>query len=180
MIVGIDPSLVGTGVCILDNTKQMVHIETISTKLDGVTRLIGIQNALHTSLLKFLSKSMSFTIFIEGYAFMAKGRSVFNLGELGGILRVYLAKTWGGYYEVPPTSLKKFVCSKGNAKKEIMLEQTFKKYHIGSETLKDNNQVDAFGLAQLGWSYIHREETLAKYELEALGGVGEKCAILST
>jgi crossover junction endodeoxyribonuclease RuvC len=179
IIAAIDPSLVGTAVCILDaDTDKIIDLVTFKLPKDskGITRL----NLLAKQLNKIMSKYSPKEIFIEGYSFMSKGRSIFNLGELGGVFRLILAKKWGGYYEIPPTSLKKFVTGKGNAKKQIMLEQTYRKYGLGSETLKDDNQVDAYGLARFGSAFVKWDQgntNFAKYEIEALKGLKTKCKL---
>ena len=60
----------------------------------------------------------------------------------------------------------------------------FRKYGIGSEILKDDNQVDAYGLAKMGASYLKFDNkidkcgmNLADYEAKALQGVGDKCTL---
>ncbi len=59
--------------------------------------------------------------FIEGYAFGAVGR-VFQIAENAGVLK-YKAWKEGLNFEVyPPTVIKKFATTKGNANKEKMYE----------------------------------------------------------
>lgn len=146
---GIDQSLTGTAVCILDFSSSkkfnILSVETIVTKptMPHLKRLKYIVDEVYNRL----EKSKLDLISIEGYSFGSKGRAVFDLAELGGLLRMMIAKTYNGYFEIPPTSLKKYVTGKGNAKKEIMLEKVYRKFGIGSETLTDNNQIDAFSLA---------------------------------
>lgn len=176
--MGIDPSLTGTAVCALDAADSEI-VALLTYKLPdikGIKRLSLLAKYLNNTLKQF----EPIEIFIEGYSFMSKGRSIFNLGELGGVFRLLLAQRWNGYYEVPPTSLKKFITGKGNAKKQIMLEQTFRKYGLGSETLKDDNQVDAYGLARFGSAFLQWSkggDNFAKYEIEALKGIKEKCTL---
>lgn len=146
---GIDQSLTGTAVCILDFSSlkkfNILHVETIVTKptMPHLKRLRHIVDSVYKSL----EKSKLDAISIEGYSFGSKGRAVFDLAELGGLLRMMIAETYGGYHEVAPTVLKKYITGKGSAKKEVMLEQVFRKFGIGSEILTDNNQIDAFSLA---------------------------------
>ena len=178
-LASIDPSLVGTAVCILDCASEtIIDISTFKVPKDtvGVARLNWLCKTLHSKLKQYHPTE----IFIEGYSFMSKGRSVFNLGELGGIFRLLLARNCGGYYEIPPTSLKKFVTGKGNAKKQILLEQTYRKWGLGSEILKDDNQVDAYGLAKFGAAFLKWDkgnDNFAKYEIEALKGLKAKCTL---
>jgi len=174
-ILGYDPSLTGTALCFLDpDCKTIQHVETLVTgSLRGLPRLLEIENRSNTLIQKYNPQGA----FIEGYGFGARGRAVFSLGELGGILRRLMFVTDVPYWDVPPTTLKKFITGKGNANKNILLEQTFRRYGIGSEVLTDDNQVDAFGLAKLGCAYLNLEKKLAKYQEEALKGVG-KCITL--
>lgn len=155
--IGIDPSLTGTGVCVLyigENTPR--YVTTVLTKgLTGVERLIKIRDAVLTILTNTSLKATIVNVCIEGYGFGCRGNSIFNLGELGGILRVLLYEEGYGYINVPPTSLKKFITKSGNAKKEVMLEQVFRRWGVGSEVLRDDDQVDAFSLAKFGEVY-HR------------------------
>lgn len=170
-ILGLDPSLTGTAGCVLaPDGDTIVHVETVATdKLRGIPRLLEIER--HVA--DWLERYKPHAVFIEGYGFGARGRAVFNLGELGGILRRLLFISAVPYYDVPPTTLKKFITGKGNSNKNILLEQTFRRYGIGSETLTDDNQVDAFGLAKIGHAAVSYTDGLAKYQLEALKGIGE-------
>jgi len=183
-IFGIDPSLTGTGICVLRvPDEELLHTSTISPKkITGVARLDWIMKQFSKTLDKFFCTGDP--IFIEGYAFGARGRGIFNIGELGGIMRLFIAKKYGGYYEIPPTTMKKFICGKGNANKNVVLERVFRKYGIGSEILKDDNQVDAYALAKMGMTYMKFDDQvdngtlkLADYEAVALQGVGEECTL---
>jgi len=170
-ILGLDPSLTGTAACLLDpDGSTLVHVTTVATKkLRGIPRLLEIENHVDALIQEYKPTAA----FIEGYGFGARGRAVFNLGELGGILRRLLFILEVPYYDVPPTTLKKFITGKGNSNKNIMLEQVFRRYGIGSETLTDDNQVDAYGLAKLGHAFILNPPDLTKLQVESLKGVGE-------
>lgn len=182
LIIGIDPSLTGTAICGW-HKERMVHISTLSVpkkimkqtskERAHIERLIWLRNTVYETIgtiveLCAAPETVIVAPFIEGYAYCARG-SVFDMGELGGVLRLMLAESWGWFVNVPPTSLKKFVTEKGNSPKEVMLEKTFRKYGLGSDTLTDNNQVDAYGLARFGDAFFSTKE-LPKYEREALEG----------
>lgn len=163
--IGIDASLTGTGVCVLKTEKgsiqQILEVGTIKTKLFGVPRLQYIRDTVKALIIKY-----PIPVFIEGYSFGSKGSSVYDLGELGGVLRVMLYENKITYKEIPPSTLKKYISGKGNAKKEIMLEQTYRKFGFGSEILKDNDQVDAFCLAVMGANCLYYQQDPAKYSKE--------------
>lgn len=195
IVIGIDPSLTGTGVCIVDYPSGTIRYVTTITPpeirlalgpkqtLKGVARLVYIRRRVYTIINRMYEKlggveNCMMDIFIEGYAFGAKGRAVFSVAELGGVLRTMLAERFTSYFDVAPTSLKKFVTGKGNVKKAVMLEKVFRKYGVGSEILKDDNQVDAYSLAQFGvaWHkhFLEEDESLPAYELDAIKKV-EQC-----
>ena len=153
VIVGIDPSLTGTAICVLDREEgKLLHNETFKTKLRGIERLIYIRDSLKTILISYINSISG--VFIEGYGFGCRGAAIFDLGELGGVLRTMLYEGGFLYYNVPPTVLKMFVTGKGNSHKNVMLEQTFRRWNLGSEILTDDDQVDAYGLCQYGDSYL--------------------------
>jgi crossover junction endodeoxyribonuclease RuvC len=179
ILASIDPSLTGTAICILDaGTNDIIEILTLKVPkgVMGIARL----NWLCKAVSSVLKKHNPTEVFIEGYSYMSKGRSIVDLGELGGLYRMILARRWAGYYEIPPTSLKKFITGKGNAKKQILLEQTFRKWGLGSEILTDDNQVDAYGLARFGAAFLkwnQGNDNFTHYEIEALKGLKAKCTL---
>ena len=61
-------------------------------------------------------------VLIEDYAMRAKGR-VFAIGENTAILKYNLFQANLPYNTIPPTTIKKFATSKGNANKELMYNQ---------------------------------------------------------
>lgn len=93
---------------------------------------------------------------IEGYAMGAKGQ-VFHIGECGGILKHKLWKEGYTFDLIPPTTVKKFGCGKGNGNKDVMYEAFYKEtsYDLKSKfVLKSNpvsDLVDAFYLCKYGW-----------------------------
>jgi crossover junction endodeoxyribonuclease RuvC len=151
--IGIDPSLTGTAICVLEAHSsinyKIEHLETISTtpKIPHLKRLKYIVDRVALAI----PKNSGYVV-IEGYSFGSRGSAVFDLAELGGLLRMMLATDFEGYFEVAPSTLKKFVTGKGTSPKNLMLERCYKKFGVGSETLKDDNQVDAFCLAQYALS----------------------------
>jgi crossover junction endodeoxyribonuclease RuvC len=82
---------------------------------------------------------------IEGYAMGSRTRPQMA-GELGGHLRLLLWQAGIPYIIVPPTSLKKYVLGKGNAAKELMLKEVFRKW--GYDTTS-NDRADAYALARI-------------------------------
>jgi crossover junction endodeoxyribonuclease RuvC len=109
-------------------------------------------------------------IFLERYAYGARAGQAFSIGEWGGVLRVLLDEMkFKEVFEVSPPTLKKYITGHGNAKKEQMLLQTFKRYKI---EFQSNDLCDAYGLARMNWARDNQSKLL-KHEKEALQTVME-------
>ena len=88
---------------------------------------------------------------IEGYAY-ANQHTLVTLVEVGTMLRYMLHKEamksfFAPYTVIPPTVLKKFVTGKGNARKDSMRLELFKRWRLEAPT---DNEVDALALALFG------------------------------
>lgn len=137
--LGIDPSLNGTGLAVGEN-KKIIHTETITIKkLRGMDRVNFILHRLDEIIKAYDIKE----VVIEGYSFGSRGRALFQLGELGGVIRYYLFLKGLSIKEIPPTSLKKATTGKGNAKKDEMLQAV---RDLSGLNLTDHNQADAVAL----------------------------------
>lgn len=161
-VLGIDLSLISTGICLLEDSKFETAL--IGTKLRGCERLNYIRDEIEDFVLSYSPR----LVVLEGYSFGSIGQT-FSIGELGGIIKLFLVNSGYKTIIVPPKCLKKFITGNGNSGKEIMLVKTLSKYKVEFE---NNNLCDAFGLAQMGQVYLNG--TILKYEKEAI----EKVEIL--
>lgn len=156
LVVGIDPSLTNTGVVILDDkgelkSQKLFHSKPQPNRIKRIDKLLGdvfcfiIDNINHHAPILFG---------LEGYSYGSQ-HFAHQLGELGGILRYKLyISNWYNTVEYAPTMVKKFTTGKGNAKKDLILLNVFKKY--GYET--DSPDIaDAYAIAKL---------RLAHYQIE--------------
>ncbi len=84
-------------------------------------------------------------IIIEGYGY-GNAHTLVTLVEIGTIIRYELHKHGLQYRDIPPTSMKKFVTGKGNAPKDSVMKEVFKRW--GYEGT--NDECDAVGLAMFG------------------------------
>jgi len=149
-VMGIDPSLSGTGIVVIDS-KRALHLQTVITKPGDSLRDRIDSIACHVHLAQEKYDPELFVL--EGLSMGSFAGKVHDRTGLHYILRWQL---WHGAGEeevliVPPATLKKFVAGKGNATKEFMLLNAFKRW--GME-FPDNNQCDAFCLAQFGLAYL--------------------------
>lgn len=99
-------------------------------------------------------------VVVENYAYCQNIRSFITLVELGTVIRSVLFRLRLPWYEVPPTTLKKWVTGKGNAPKDDMAKFVTKRWGFTSPS---DDIVDAYALAQLG--------QLPSVEIMAIPGV---------
>lgn len=169
IILGIDASLTSTGWAVL-TSGEFCDTGVISIKgLQGVERLLRIEE----ELLKLISNRNPNLIAIEGYAYGRQNQS-HQMGELGGVLRVAMTKAGVKWIEVAPTAVKKFATGKGNAKKEQIILEVYKRW--GAE-FKTNDQADAFVLAQIGHALYGRTQKLTKFQQEVVDELAKKSGL---
>ncbi|MEB3103059.1 hypothetical protein [Ferviditalea candida] len=136
--VGVDPST-QTGLVILNESGDLIDCMEITAKGKDPERMAEI-------IFKTLEQiEYSDRVTIEGFGFAS--RYGFLLGGLGWGMRLGLYERGVRYTEVAPAALKRFTGAKGNAKKDEMAVEIFKRW--GFEHKSDNVR-DAFVLAQIG------------------------------
>jgi crossover junction endodeoxyribonuclease RuvC len=161
--VGIDPST-KTGLVILDQGGAVIESCEITSNIkQDPQRFIGLVNKL------FYYLKPNDVICIEGFSYGSKGKGVSTQYGIGWLTRAELIKNGYTYYEVPPTTLKKFATGKGNVAKDAMVLPIYK--HWGFEHPSDNVR-DAFVLAQIARG-LKGLSKLTKYQIEALEKVSQ-------
>ena len=115
-VIGIDLSLNSTGLAFIfyDNKEEKVNTKILKIKsLRGVKRLENIKREID----QFIDKCSGIVdidlICLEGYSFGSRGRAVFSIAELGGLIKHLLFDRKIKTVLVPPTTLKKFVTGRG-------------------------------------------------------------------
>lgn len=148
--LGLDLSLTGTGLVILEDGKivkqQLIKSKPTpdGTPKDEVKRILQIVKDIEEG---FKGNVIDIAV-IEGLAFMVRNATALvQLSALNYMTRAMLMTHDIPFVIVAPTSLKKFIASNGAAKKDAMLLETFKRYGV---TILDDNVCDAYGLAQVG------------------------------
>lgn len=169
-ILALDLSLAHTGYALTNLTTGNVIKGLIEPgNLKGMERLAF----LRTRVLQLAATHPdTCLVLIEGYAYGAKGAAVVSLGELGGTIRLALWETRIPYLEIPPAQVKKFVTGKGNAPKQIMLKEVFKRFD--GEDIDDDNIADAFSLMQLGLALVGRNaKPLVQFQEQVVADVAK-------
>lgn len=142
--VGIDPSLVGTGIMMIDGDGKIVQQKLISTKPDTVIERRLLDIILGLSFIKKVPRLEK--VYMEDLAYFSKSSRLFELAGLHFMIRTDFFVSNIQMKIIPPKTLKKFVTNNGNAKKNLMLLQCFKRW---GESFDDDNICDAYCLARL-------------------------------
>jgi Holliday junction resolvasome RuvABC endonuclease subunit len=152
--IGIDQSLTGfafSAVNVLDPEKHATWV--YKSEYKGVQRLNDISEWM-VSKLDYLAanKNPIYDIAMEGTVLQSQAALV--LGELAATVKLTLFTYFDDIPEsflrtplqIPPMTLKKYAAGKGNAKKQEMLMQIYKRWGL---EFNDDNAADAYALARL-------------------------------
>ena len=174
MFIGIDPSLTGTGLSVIDDNYTIIQLGSLSTPVVGVERLYHLQ----IKFLNFLStfeKDIQFCC-IEGAALRESGK-LWSLGQWAGIFYLDLYKKGIPFIEAAPLQLKKYVSSVGkNMGKEVVMLDVFKNF---GEEIRNSDEADAYVLSRIARDYYYKYvvkdpcDQLKKYQIEVLNKINE-------
>lgn len=151
--VGIDQSLTGfafTALKIENPNEYMTWV--YKSPYFGIERLVDIRQWLvdHFNYLEERNNEIQ-DIAMEGTVLASHAALV--LGELSALVRITIYDEFTEPHnnlkyplKVPPMTLKKFAAGKGNAKKQEMLLQIYKRWGI---EFNDDNAADSYALARL-------------------------------
>lgn len=149
-IVGVDPSLSRTGVCIMNG--EEARTDSIKTsKKDGcdyerqkkiVRELIGMLEA---------GDVVVFEDFGQGGRWQPSGKFVERI-ELAGMMKMFAQfKTKREFLEVRPSHLKSFVAGKATASKETVFTAVSRRWGI---EVANQDEADAAALALIGRAVV--------------------------
>lgn len=172
IVVGLDLSLESPGWALWNkatNETDSGFIDVKKLKINGMPRLRLIRTYMLEILAKVNKPDDKVVVFIEGYAFAARGRAGISLGELGGVIRLQITDNGQKFYEIPPLSLKKFITGKGTADKAVMLKDLLKRY---SHDINQNDEGDAVCLVELGRACLGiPSKPLVQFQQEVLSAL---------
>lgn len=157
--VGIDPST-KTGLVVLEDelNEPIVDIEITSKVKEDPQRFMDLARQIVTHIIA------NDVICIEGFSYGSKGKGVSTQYGIGWAIREELIRNGYTYYDVSPSSVKKFATGKGNAKKDAMVLPIYKKWGF---THTSDNVRDAYCMAQMAKG-INDTSNLTEYQKEAL------------
>jgi len=163
-ILGIDPSIVCTGWCLLNTEKGWFRNGEIKSKNKDVARLLDIENGIKDQLIiKIQLAVMERMVYSPHY-----GHASGNL-ELEGILKRLFYIEEVPLVLVSPPTLKKFVTGSGKSQKNEILRAAYQKWNISAS----EHIVEALALARIGEMILKKDnkeyiDNLKKYEKEVL------------
>lgn len=158
--IGIDQSLTGFSLTAIDSSNPIEHLTQVyKSPYFGIERLVDIRTWLEEQFILFEKNGNTIKdIAMEGTVLASQAALV--LGELSATVRLtiydYFDDDRRFPLKVPPMTLKKYAAGKGNAKKQEMLLQIYKRWGI---EFNDDNAADSYGLARLvGKNFINEVE----------------------
>lgn len=140
-VIGIDPSLAGTGIA------TDAESYTVVTKAGQADRLDVIYTAVHTQATTCWDETR--LAVLEDLPKHAHSAGLTGMAQ--GVVRLALIRAECPYLLVPPASLKKYATNNGNASKSDMRMAWFQR--AGAD-VRDDNQVDALWLRQIGLALL--------------------------
>ncbi len=144
MFVGLDPSYNSFGLIVLDQSGEIIEQKILEskTKEEAEDRIIALEKGFD-----FIPNILGLqSVYMEGPSYSSNGGFVLQMGALHYYLRIFFRKKNIEYKIIAPGTLKKFVTGAGNAKKDLMLLKTYKKWGVEFSV---SDLADAYGLAQM-------------------------------
>ena len=149
--IGIDQSLTGFGLTVINTDEPTEYVTWVyKSPYFGIERLADIRQWL-TDTLNYCDKYWVIDdLGLEGTVLASHAALV--LGELSAVVRMAIFDHFDEGdprkypLKVPPMTLKKYAAGKGNAKKQEMLMQIYKRWGI---EFNDDNAADSYAIARL-------------------------------
>jgi crossover junction endodeoxyribonuclease RuvC len=152
VFVGIDQSLTGFAVTAYAPSGKY-HSWVYTSPLRGVKRLRDLEEFLGDRVTQITK-----TYTIQDFAMedgVYASQNALPMGEIAATVKLYLARLGVYPLRVPPTVVKKYATSRGNAKKNEVLLAVYKNW--GAE-FTDDNLADSFVIAKV-CSAVNGKET---------------------
>lgn len=157
--LGLDASLMCTGLCILDKERNNIDYKAFAFGAGDPNRLWNY----HISIYRHILKYKKMRVGIEHYAFGKSGMSMaFNIGELGGAVKtVFQRRGITNVIKPLPTEVKKFVTGKARADKEEVKDELERSWGYDLEYEKKSqiyDLYDALAVALVTYHFYRRKE----------------------
>lgn len=167
--LGGDLSLTSSGFVIIDDKYNIVKSEAFTSKVTGTERLFHLRNRLSDFIEEYKNniKLTALENYAYGKASAGDGGRVFEIGEWGGIVRLYLFENNYEFILPSPLQIKKYVTGKGDpkTKKELIILDIYKNYGI---ELRNNDIADGYILARIAKDFYCNEKNLTTPQHEVI------------
>lgn len=159
--IGIDPSIT-TGLVVLDADGNVLDATEIKTKEKGdIERFVDLADKVVSEI------DQQDKVVIEGFSYNSRGRAVSTQYGIGWLMRDRLYGGMFDYTDVSPATVKKFATGKGNAAKDIVMREVYKRWGFESDS---NNITDAYVMAQIARALDHKGK-FTKAQMDCLKGL---------
>lgn len=162
VIAGIDYSMSSPAICIYDTSKEFKFENLLFFSLyDGAKRTHGVHGNIEISghqkwecseqryrqiadwAVNILIKHKVQEVTLEGYAMGASSGLVFNIAENTSVLKQKLYDLGLKYTAPAPSAVKKNFTGKGNANKQAMCEEFYKRFGVKPHEIFNGKQYDS-------------------------------------
>ena len=161
LYIGLDPSLDGTGVSIIDHEYMIDSLYKLHTKAKDVNRLIQLELEFKEIIDKYRTDLV--LCCFESPSYNSEGRLV-EIGEWYGVFKLILFKAGIPCISVAPLQLKQYCTGEGkNFTKSVIMLHTFKNFGVEFD---DDNKCDAYILSRIAHDYYHTYVLKSKLDLK--------------
>jgi Holliday junction resolvasome RuvABC endonuclease subunit len=147
MYLGLDLSLDGTGLVIIDDDYKIKVIELLHVEARETERLLFLEEEFLRIIDPYKNK-IKLTAY-ETPAFRADGQQ-FSMGEWAGLVKLNLFKLGINVLKVAPTQLKKYVIGVGRGDKSVIILDVYKNFGV---EIRQNDQADAYVVARIAHDF---------------------------
>jgi Holliday junction resolvasome RuvABC endonuclease subunit len=178
-VMGIDQSLTGTGLCVIDQGQGIVTVKTLRSNTTGCARLREIVD----QILANVAVHHPAIVAMEDVTRMASSASIIPLTELYAAIKLSLFTAGVPLRVQNQSTMKKFVFGQGDVSKDT--RYMLRVFDATGIHFEDDNQADAYGhaLVSLTLARVLRGEialsSLSTKKCEALLGPAVKASGLS-
>lgn len=170
-VLGFDPSLTSSGFAYRDRDGEFHTGRIKAANIRGPERLDFIRYSFLDLLGRVATAADSNVDLIayEGYAMggrAGRGR-LFDIGELGGVLKLVAWQRGVDVLLIPPSNLKQFATGKGKADK---LEVAKAIAETWGYNIPQNDEADAFILLMMGEAFLRTRRPRVSTKARALKG----------
>lgn len=161
-IIGVDLSLTGTGVVIVDPNGQVIGERLIVSKWTGAKRLVDVRSNIASAVTDAL---LQFDVLVVQEEYGASGNWQMKMGPLHGVVDEFWYEHNVPVLKVNPMHLKQFVFNKGTAQKEDIKLKAFQLWNYQNPS---NDVVDAYCMAQIGRMLAGQTDIRTQFQRDML------------